>query len=76
MKYEKGLLRRIGGMHLVYNRFKEIRSVYGHVNEQNRKVWHDDWIVCNDQSHDHYNYDRLDLKPRRVSDRQRLKEIK
>ncbi len=45
--HQRGNLVQVGGMTIEYNRFGSIRKTYGHINRQNRKVWHDDWITYN-----------------------------
>lgn len=76
LRYDRGLLVRIGGMYIDYNRNGRIRNTFGHINRENRQVWHDDWNTCNNRSHDHYKYDRLDFPHEEYGDRIRGKEIK
>lgn len=48
--HQRGQMVQVGGMSIEYNRFGDIRNTYGHINRNNRKVWHDDWITYNDRN--------------------------
>ncbi len=70
MDYHRGKLVQVGNLEVLYNRRGFIRNTKGHVNKYNKKYWHDDWYIHNDD----WNDDRR--TKRKKSDRKRVKKIK
>jgi len=48
-KYHKGRLIKAGGMEITYNRFGTVRDTYGFVHD--KKDWHDDWYINNNDDY-------------------------
>jgi hypothetical protein len=47
LKYHKGNLKQVGDLKLKYDHHGLVRKTHGYVNGYNKKYWHEDWYINN-----------------------------